>query len=78
MTCRCYEDVSFGHRVCGTKKGDLVFPSAPECCPGGCDGEPYGNGKMFNIRVFTRTALVMFVTGVLLLIYLKIFSVSKV
>lgn len=77
MTCRCYEDEFFGHRVCGTKSGDLVFPSPPDCCPGGCEGG--GNpGKLYNIRVFTRLALVMFVTGVLLLIYLKMFSVSKV
>jgi hypothetical protein len=79
MTCRCYEDVSFGHRVCGTKKEGLVFPSPSDCCPGGCDMDiSVEPGKLYNIRVFTRLALVMFISGVLLLIYLKTFSVSKV
>lgn len=77
MSCKCYEDVSFGHRVCGTKRGDLVIPSEPDCCPGGCtEGEPYGYGKMYNIRVFTRLALIMFVTGLLILIYLKVLRIS--
>jgi|SaaInl85LU_5_DNA_1037374.scaffolds.fasta_scaffold02244_7 hypothetical protein len=79
MTCRCYEDVTFGHRACGVKKGDLVIPSPPDCCPGGCEGDtPVELGKMYNIRILTRLALCMFIIGVLLLIYLKTFSVSKV
>ena len=83
MTCRCYADVSFGDprkdQICGTKRCDLVVPSGPDCCPGGCPGqtdgveprEPYGYGKMYNLRVFTRLSLLMFVLGFALLMYLK-------
>ncbi len=72
MTCKCYTDVSFGKQVCGTKKGDLIMLSPPECCPGGCTGEPYGYGKIYNVRVFTRLAFILLVTGITLLTYLKI------
>ena len=88
MTCRCYADVTFGDprkdQICGTKRGDLVVPAGAYCCPGGCPGQtegveprdPYGYGKMYNLRVFTRLSLFLFVTGVLLLMYLKVFRLS--
>jgi|MEHZ01.5.fsa_nt_MEHZ011518903.1_43 hypothetical protein len=83
-TCRCYADVTFGdHRknqICGTKHDkDLIVPAPEGCCPGGCPGqtdgieprEPYGFGKMYNIRVFTWLIAFFFITAAILT-YLKI------
>lgn len=83
MSCRCYADVFFGNpkkdQICGTKRGNLIIPAPEGCCPGGCPGqtkdveprEPYGTGKMYNIRFFTRLSIVSIVLGLILLIYLK-------
>jgi hypothetical protein len=83
MTCRCYADSTFGDRrqnqICGTKRNDLIFPAPVGCCPDGCPGqtdgveprEPFGIGKMYTIRFFTRLILLLF-TATAILIYLKI------
>lgn len=87
MSCGCYADVFFGDpmrdQICGTKRGDLIIPAPEGCCIGGCPGqtdgveprEPTGLGKMYNLRVFIRLILVMFTIGIILLIYLKVFSI---
>lgn len=78
MTCGCYEDVTFGNKVCGIKSGEFIIPASSHCCTDDCSGEPYGYGKIYNIHAFIRVAFMMFIIGILMLMYLKIFSVPKV
>lgn len=82
--CRCYADESFGNprrdQICGKKLRGMIIPCKPGCCPGGCPGqctnvesrEPFGFGKMSDMRAFTRIIAALFVLAILTLIYLKI------
>ena len=81
--CRCYADESFGNprrdQVCGKKLRGMIVPCKAGCCPGGCPGqctnveprEPFGFGKIYDMRAFTRTICGLFVLSLLTLIYLK-------
>ena len=81
--CRCYADESFGNprrdQICGKKVRGMIIPCKAGCCPGGCPGqctnvaprEPFGFGKMSDMRAFTRTIATLFVLTLLTLIYLK-------
>jgi hypothetical protein len=79
--CRCYADDTFGNpnedQTCGVKRNGYVLPCKPTCCDGGCPvqgaAEPYGFGKMIDIRVYIRAILTLFALSIIL-IYLKIWG----
>ena len=83
--CRCYADDTFGNpresQTCGIKRNGYIIPCKSGCCYGGCPGqvataqprEPYGFGKMHDIRVYIRTMLTLFALSIIL-IYLKIWG----
>jgi hypothetical protein len=89
MNCACYADEFFGdpkrNQICGTKWNDLIIPAPEGCCPEGCPGQtdgieprdPHGLGKMYNLRVFTRTILFLFFAAAVI-IYLKMIVSIKI
>jgi|SaaInl6LU_22_DNA_1037377.scaffolds.fasta_scaffold00245_37 hypothetical protein len=83
--CRCYADETFGDprrdQACGMKHGGYIVPCEKGCCHGGCPGqnpdtppaEPYGFGKMQDMRIYIRAILSIFALSFILL-YLKIWG----